>query len=379
MKPIIVCILYLAFYSRGLKILLSVAFCFLFCTFHAYSEKADYLPVGLDIRIPDQGYEEINKLREVLESAAVVELEREGFEVAVLPSGSSEASEPDVSAILVLDVTVEEPELQIEMAFHIPSLPEAEVRTGIESHLDLALDAVIAEALKELIGQVRSLIPVQTAEPEVAEPEVAEPEVAEPEVAEPEVAEPEVAEPEVAEPEVAEPEVVEPEVAEPEVAEPPRLFRLSAGAGPFVAVGKLNYYFNIGIMAAIQGGFRIQTDAGDFEPGIMAGVIYFDALGLETTCKTHIMPVGAGLRWAATGETLSIYLTLAGGAAFLNMYVSETEQYMKTDGFVSAGAGARLIFGDFWGLTAEVVYLMVFEDFYPIMGIAPSLYFDILF
>jgi hypothetical protein len=156
--------------------------------------------------------------------------------------------------------------------------------------------------------------------------------------------------------------------------------RVSTGGAPFLAIGSLNYYFNVGMLITVQGGYRFDTEIGDIEAGLSLGVLYFEALGLQSASNNFIIPLGASGRWI-TGfdEGPEVFITIAGGPALFMMQISDTESLFKVTGFVSAGGGVGISVSDIFGITAEVDYTLFFEEYYPIMGIVPSIYFDISF
>ncbi|HAK45933.1 MAG TPA: hypothetical protein DCO79_08460 [Spirochaeta sp.] len=301
----------------------------------------------LDLDIFTQGQEDDRVLKDIIYSTIEIEFERAGVTII---SSLKEENEKAAVGILVCDVYEEDDKLRIELNLTSSDYPQLTAGTIKEVKIDLEIDAVISDAVSEIIFQISDYLPALTAKQKEKVSQAVEP------------------------------EQVELIVEESRQADEVNPIRTSVSAAPFLAVGSVNYYFNLGVITSLQGGYTFTAPIGNIEAGICMGLLFFQALGLEDSSRNFIFPLGAVGRWgSSTNANFDVFISLSSGPALFVMQLSEDEKYSKISFFISAGGGVSLMFSDLFGVTVQVDYLMFFEKYYPIMGIVPSLYFDVRF
>jgi len=382
MKEIIIHLLIFPLSSRGFAILSSIFICLFPSAVPAYSENVENVALSLlvEIHSPDSG--DNLELKDIVQSAIILEIERVGVFVNPVPGDAeSPASIANkvyaaeitqkygTSGILICYVTGEGDNLRFELMLQVPEIPSLSASTVKDGKFDLAVDKVISEAVADIINQVGDYLPIPGLNTESGRHKITEA------VPEPESSLKTEPVPEL----IDEPE--ESDIGKPEQQSPDaglNLLRISLGAAPFLAVGNVNYYFNFGIMSTLQAGYRLKTSIGSIDAGLSVGLLYFEALGLQSSSMNYLIPLGISGRWSPGIESnLDFFLSLAGGAAFFIMQIPDTEPLFKVTGFVSLGGGMEICFSNMFGISIDVDYILVYEEYYPIMGIVPSVYFDI--
>jgi hypothetical protein len=157
-------------------------------------------------------------------------------------------------------------------------------------------------------------------------------------------------------------------------------FYLSVGYSPFIATGKTNLYFNLGGLASFQVRYIFTTRIGDISLGLLTGLNHFSAEGAAQSSRNILLPLGFDVQYGSSmRETLSVFLHLSGGIAFVFFSPEEGEALAKTIPYMSGGVGGNLQFKRLIGLAVDISYFIFFEQYYPIMGFAPSIYLSFRF
>lgn len=350
-------------YRYPLRRIIGIAlfFCLMPGGFYLFGEPGDDAVPVVAVGTALTGQSENIELRDLVQSSLVIEVERFGYQVVQIEAWESTtlevlSEEYGTRLFLLCYVSEEGDTLSLELELTSVDNPELTARTVKEGRIDLDLDLMITEAVSDILYQLREYAPrlVQTspAAGKIAAEAVSEP--------------------------AAEPDRRDREA--PADAMLYRPFRISAGAAPFLAVGKVNYYFSIGLLASLRGGYTFRTSIGDIETGLFLGVNYFNALGLEDSSSNLLIPLGVSVRYGTgIGRRLQVFASVTGGPALFLLMPAEGEQLFKVTGYAGAGGGGSLLFSDRLGLTLEIDYILFFEQYYPIMGVVPSLYFDVRF
>jgi hypothetical protein len=264
--------------------------------------------------------------------------------------------------------------------------------------VDLALDALILEALDELLNQLRGRIgerPVQ-ATPVRAAPEALPVPAAQPAPAKPigPVAQPAPAAPvepaAQATPVVAALPVLKPGPGDapspmPAVpagkpgsrAEPAARgarFVLSPAVGPFLPLGAARYFFPLGIQSLVRGDFLLLAGRGSMGLGLLLGATAFAAQGSMERSLNFLLPLGVSLSYALQlGSRWNLLFQLGAGPALLVMSLESREPLVKPLAYVRSELGAELALTRRLGLALAAAYEVYFEEPYLIMGFAPTL------
>ena len=329
----------------------------LFCLFLGGGLRAETgnngFPPVVIVTVP-AGLNVDKELLDLVSATLAIEVERAGYSVTLADDMSDKYESP---VVMTCSVSRSGNETVLEFNLNIEGDPGLTFRNRQEGRIDLGFDSMIVHAVSDILGQVEASGPeLIQAEPVPIEPVEEKVEVSNEEP-------------------IPEPEPI-PEAVSTKI----RLFRVSAGAAPFLAVGKVNYYFSIGILSSITGGYTFRTTIGDIETGVFLGVQFFEALGLESASSNILVPMGGSVRYGTDiGRKLQLFITVTGGPALFFLLPAEGEQLFKVTGYAGAGGGGSFLFSDRFGLTVEIDYMLFFERYYPIMGVVPSVSFDVRF
>ena len=298
------------------------------------------------------------RLIELIQPSLVLEVERAGF--PVIAHSDSPPDPKAYFASLLCNVSAEGETIILELVFASEQRPELNAQSTQEGKIDLGFDELITRGVSQILDHVLAVAPEYGGREPV--PTDRDERVATALPSDDGTGD--------------EPEM---QIAEAEIEEIPfKPWKVSVGAAPFIVVGRVNLYFSLGVLSSLRGGYTFRTRAGDVETGLFFGLNYFAAQGLESSSSNFFLPMGVAVRYGGHfGRRLQAFVTVTGGPALFILKPEDSPQLMKFTGYTGGGAGAAFLLGKRLGLTLEVTYLVFFEQYYPIMGVVPSLYFDV--
>jgi len=277
----------------------------------------------------DSGDETLDMI--IMESLAL-EFERIGLTPIESKSGDAreKAASENIDLVCLSSYATEGSLIEIEVLCSDVKTPDIQASVSKNGDLNLSLDELFSEAVQEVINKIKEQAPNVSITP-------------------------------------------------PEKNTPAR-FTLSLGTAPFIAAGKVNYYFSIGSLTSLYGNYIVRTSFGDFGFGAVTGIHVFRAAGLITESNNLLLPFGADIHYGTSAEkTFSIFTRLSGGIALFIFRPAEDETLSKIITYLSGGAGTGLRFKNNFGISLDVSYFVFIEKYYPIMGFVPSLYINLWF
>jgi hypothetical protein len=269
--------------------------------------------------------------------------------------------EAGVGFVLISRYTTNQSRIRVEFSWYDVERAELATEVSRSARIDLSLDAVIKEAVREILSQngdrIRSLakeVPVEA----IAEKEETEQEPSKEEEAA----------------ETNEEQIVE--VTEPERERERRDVKhleVSAGFSPFITTGAVSEYFKMGLMPSLYASYRFALANGLLGIGLYAGFNSFQAVGLLTTSQSYLLPAGLDVRyWFGDGEAIGLFIHIDGGPALFSVDVEGLGQFTKLIFFVLGGIGFDVPFSDSFGANFGASYSVFFDQPDPIMGFTPS-------
>ena len=158
--------------------------------------------------------------------------------------------------------------------------------------------------------------------------------------------------------------------------EPPARWRrveLSIGGAPLVTTGSLADYAKIGALSTLSLDIRFPIGRGVLAAGLLAGVGWFRAAGLEVA-DILLVPVGADLRWTiAPGASPGVALHASAGPTVLVAVTGWAGTLTKIVPYVIGGLDVDIGLTPVLGLRIEADYTVVFEGSMVLQGFVPQL------
>ncbi len=237
--------------------------------------------------------------------------------------------------------------------------------------IDLALDRTISSGMAEILPAVtRGVVRREPRPTGITLPQPpGGPEA-------PVALEPAAGQPAAGRGEPASPAVPPPVGAGPSVGAPPAgvarggAFALTAGVGPFLAVGGLGAFVSFGVNPSVSLDYELSPR---FAAGLFAGVTGFLASGPLENVQGVLAPAGLDLRYLSNpGSTMSLYFRAAGGPALFAVRTETPELLTKMVPFASLGIGVTRMSSDTSGLSFEAAYFAYLESGELFQGIVPS-------
>jgi hypothetical protein len=302
------------------------------------------------------------ELESLISEALQVEFQRAGLEVTILSDLPRMGAAVGLEDILPVARTEgfdlagacgyleEESGVRIELACGDTQNIDISAEVSTTTTVNLSLDTVFTEAVGRIIERIEAMTPGKNFDPERRDDPGEE---------------------------TAAEEQPDREIESPERRE---RFFLSFGSAPFLALGKTNLYFNIGILSSLHGNYLFPTRAGDIGIGLYVGVNYFQATGLILSATNLLLPLGVDIHYGTSSEqTIRLFLHLTGGMSIFLLLPDNADVLSKMVPYFSAGVGAGIQFKRLVAVELDASFFMFFEEYYPIMGLAPSLHINFRF
>ena len=151
-------------------------------------------------------------------------------------------------------------------------------------------------------------------------------------------------------------------------------FALSPAVAPFLPLGAARYFFPLGIQSLVRGDFLFLAGRGSMGLGLLLGATAFAAQGSMERSLNFLLPLGVSLSYALQlGSRWNLLFQLGAGPALLVMSLESQEPLVKPLAYVRSGLGAELALTRRLGLALAAAYEVYFEEPYLIMGFAPTL------
>ncbi len=284
-----------------------------------------------------------------------------------------------------------------QVLLEIQWIDAAEARLAAQASrqglLDLSFDAVVAEAVREILdSQAKRLaslpprqsrpeahpsVPLSTRAIEERAASLALPDVT-PEEAAPAATEQRPVPEKPPQLPAAEPAaVVQAPVQpfQPVIPVPPlRRIAFMAGTAPFISTFGAARYFEMGFSATLAGQYRIPVNGGYIGLGGTTGVHSFRGKGTYATADFLLVPVGPDAWYGTlTGSPIDFFARLNGGAAAFVAIPSGGNPLAKVVPYVSGGVGMVMSLGKTIGISAEGSYGVFFDSPDPILAYTPGL------
>ncbi len=147
-------------------------------------------------------------------------------------------------------------------------------------------------------------------------------------------------------------------------------FALTAGVGPFLAVGSLGAFVSFGVNPSVSLDYELSSR---FAAGLFAGATGFLASGPLEDVQGVLAPVGLDIRYMSNpGAVMSLYFRAAGGPALFAIRTQTPELLTKMVPFASLGVGVTRLSGGNSGLSFEAAYVAYLESGELFQGVVPS-------
>jgi hypothetical protein len=162
-------------------------------------------------------------------------------------------------------------------------------------------------------------------------------------------------------------------IATAEPSERWRRLELAFGAAPLVTTGTVADYAKIGAFTALELDLRFRAGSGVLSPGLLAGCGWFRA-SATGVADILVAPLGPALHWTvAAGPGPEVSLHAATGPALIIAITSWADTAAKVSPFVAGGLDVDIGLTPALGLRIEADYLVVFEGSMVLQGFLPRL------
>jgi hypothetical protein len=351
-------------------------------------------------------------LRSLLVDSVTLEMADRGIEVITgegFPSSVaqavSRAAAAEADFVLVGTYALRERQVLLEIQWIDAGESRLAAHASRQGMLDLSFDAVVAEAVREILdSQAERLanLPPRQARPEqpsaaplsagameeriasLALPDVApEPEGPGPAGPQPEtVPEEASATPPPAEQPQPLPAVDPAPVAQvpvspaPVVIPTPDLRRIAfmVGTAPFISTFGAAKYFEMGFSATLAGQYRLPLQGGYLGLGGATGVHTFHGKGTYATADFLLVPVGPDVWYGTlTGQLFDFFARLNAGAAVFVAIPAGGNPLAKVVPYVSGGVGMSVSLGKAIAISAEGSYGVFFDSAEAILAYSPGI------
>ncbi|MFP4562762.1 MAG: hypothetical protein ACLFRY_05555 [Spirochaetia bacterium] len=366
-------------YSRFFRMnaLLLVLFCtgalFLISTSLPAAEENPEVYTSILIAVVPTGENPNPDLEDLISEALQVEFQRAGLEVTILtdlPNTDAPLSREDILPVArtedfdivgTCSYLEEETGIHIEIDCGDVRRPEISVLVSKTTTVNLSLDTIFTAAVGEIIDRLETKIPGENFDPDRPREDGYDAEESRRGGGEP----------------VGE---IYPS-REPAPRERTERFYLSVGSAPFIALGKTNLYFSLGALSSIHGNYIFPTPLMDIGLGLYAGLNYFSAGGLLISSSNNfLLPLGLDIHLSTSSRRfLRVFIHVTGGMSLFLFLPESSPVLTKIIPYFSAGVGTNFQFQRLIGIELDVSYFMFFEQYYPIMGIAPSVHVNFRF
>jgi hypothetical protein len=309
----------------------------------------------------------------------------EGFPRSVADA-VRQAAAAEADFVLVGTYALQERQVLLEIQWIDAGEGRLAAQASRRGPLDLSFDAVVADAVREILdGQAARIanLPPRQARPEAhpaapltasaMEQKIAS--LALPDVLPGEEALPASLKgaPDAPQPLPAVERAVLP-AAQPVVPAPAlRKVVFIAGTAPFISTFAAARYFEMGLSATLAGQYRIRTPGGFLGFGGVTGVHAFQGKGTYATANFLLVPVGPEVWYGTlTGAPFDFFARVNGGAAVFVAMPSSGNSLAKVVPYVSGGAGMTMSLGKAIAVSAEGSYSAYFDSPEPIMAYTPG-------
>ncbi len=159
-----------------------------------------------------------------------------------------------------------------------------------------------------------------------------------------------------------------------EITGPSGLYEISAVLSPFISVGTVSDFFQLGFLAEVYCDFIFLMDSGNLAAGPVFGLNTFSVEATGT--GPHFM-IPVGFHWAYMynfTEKFDFFVRIALGPSFFVINLNE-ETLAKTVFFLSGALGLDFQFFEMFLLAINAGYYVFFEKESPVMGFTPGISF----